>query len=155
MSDSRPDWDTYFLGIAEAVSRRADCSRRQVGALVVVRNRIVSSGYNGAPSGAVGCLSGGCPRAFSDVDHGSSYDTGPGTCIAIHAEANALLYAGRQETEGATLYVTSDVCLGCMRLVRAAAIERLVTPYVALDGLVERPLGPVAETWIAGPQNRT
>jgi dCMP deaminase len=59
----RPGWDEYFLGIARAVSARADCTRRQVGAVIVKDRRIVSTGYNGAPAGEPGCLSAGaCPR---------------------------------------------------------------------------------------------
>jgi dCMP deaminase len=113
----RPGWDDYFLNIAQAVSARADCTRRQVGAVIVRERRIVSTGYNGAPSGHLGCLSdGACPRgqhfALGPFDNnfckcgnpwpcpewavpGSSYDTGPGACVALHAEQNALLYASR------------------------------------------------------------
>jgi dCMP deaminase len=60
---------------------------------------------------------------------GSSYDTGPGSCISIHAEANALLWA-RGETKGATLYTTEEPCEGCRRLIGAARIWRVVTPRI-------------------------
>lgn len=95
---TRPDWDDYFLGIAEAVARRADCRRRHVGAVLVANNRIVATGYNGAPSGGPSCLAGQCPRGLLDsaaVAPGSSYDTGAGSCVALHAEQNCLLYADR------------------------------------------------------------
>lgn len=61
---TRPDWDSYFLGIARAVAARADCTRRQVGAVVVdTGNRVLSVGYNGAPPGVPGCASAwACPR---------------------------------------------------------------------------------------------
>lgn len=126
---NRPDWDHYFMAIADAVAARADCSRRQVGVVIVKNNRIVSTGYNGAPSGDAGCLEGACPRAFSDVDPGSSYDSGPGTCIAVHAEANALLYADRDKCEGATLYGTCAPCDGCWRLIRGGGIKRVIWHY--------------------------
>lgn len=59
----RPTWDEYFLGIAVAVATRADCTRRQVGAVITRGNRIVSTGYNGSPAGLPGCLTAGaCPR---------------------------------------------------------------------------------------------
>jgi len=122
----RPGWDQYFLGIAEAVSARADCSRRKVGAVVVRENRIVATGYNGTSPGAPGCLAGACPRATSDVEPGSSYDTGPGRCIAVHAELNAILYAGIDGCKGSTLYVTSKPCEGCMKLISAAQISTLI-----------------------------
>lgn len=128
---ARPDWDAYFLGIAEAVARRADCSRRQIGAVIVKDNRIVSTGYNGAPAGMPGCLTdGACPRAkiVERTNQDVSYDEGPGACIAIHAEANALLYASRDKCVGATLYVTSDLgpCPGCVKLIAGAGIVRVV-----------------------------
>lgn len=124
----RPDWDDYFLKITRAVARRADCSRRQVGAVIVKDRRIVATGYNGAPSGNKGCLEGGCPRAQSDAAPYSSYDTGPGSCIAIHAEANAIIYADRSRCEGATIYVTCEPCEGCSRLIAGAGIVRVVFP---------------------------
>lgn len=125
---SRPGWTEYFLGIAVAVSKRADCSRRRVGAVLVLDNRIVATGYNGAPSGSPGCLEGACPRAHSEEPLGSSYDTGPGACISIHAEANALLYADRSRSEGATMYVTHEPCAGCLKHLQAAGVAGVVYP---------------------------
>ena len=136
---TRPDWDTYFLNIAQAVARRADCSRRQVGAIIVRRNRIVATGYNGAAAGQPGCgTEGACPRArlsYEQMPAGSSYDTGPGSCIAVHAEANALLYADRDKCEGATIYCTEDPCGGCQRLIAGAGIDRIVIPISAEPAL--------------------
>lgn len=125
----RPDWDTYFLGIAREVARRAECTRRRVGSVLVRPDkRIASTGYNGAPNGRPNCLEGACPRAVSDVSPGSGYDSGPGTCIAIHSEANALIYARWEDCQGATLYVTTDVCDGCKKLIQGAGLARVVTP---------------------------
>lgn len=126
----RPDWDSYFLNIAEAVALRADCTRRRVGAVIVNEDfRIVSTGYNGAPSGEPGCLTeNACPRGRSNVAPGSSYDTGEGACIAVHAEQNALLYAGRDFCIGATLYITDEPCDGCWRFIRASGVSRVVWP---------------------------
>lgn len=129
----RPGWDTYFLGIAEAVAARADCSRRKVGAVVVRDRRIVATGYNGAPPGEPGCLEGACPRARSEVEPGSSYDTGPGACISLHAEMNAIVYAGRDGCVGSTLYITAEPCAGCMKLVRASGLASVVWPEGHLD----------------------
>lgn len=124
---ARPDWDTYFLGIATAVAARADCTRRKVGAVIITPDkRIVSTGYNGAPTGGPSCLKGECPRASSGVPGLSSYDTGPGACIALHAEANALLYADRADRIGSTLYITCEPCDGCMRLIKGSGISRIV-----------------------------
>lgn len=127
----RPDFDRYFLGIADAVAVRADCARRRVGAVVVKDRRIRATGYNGSPAGDPGCVS--CPRRLSSVAPGSSYDTGAGVCVAVHAEANALLYCDREDLVGATLYITTDPCDGCLKLIRATGIARVVWPEGELD----------------------
>lgn len=130
LPDDRPGWDEYFLGIAYAVAARGDCTRRQVGCVVVdPDHRLIASGYNGSPPGGLSCLAGQCPRARSDVPPGSSYDTGPGACIAIHAEANALLWA-RASVKGCTLYVTDRPCDGCLKLIWAAGIAKYITPAI-------------------------
>lgn len=128
----RPEWDTYYLGIAQAVAARADCTRRQVGAVVVDQfNRILSAGYNGAPPGKPGCLEGACPRgrldyhkvpAFTDYSDPES----PGYCVAIHAEVNALIHAGY--SPGATIYITDQPCEGCKKVIQSAGITRVVWP---------------------------
>lgn len=119
---TRPDWDSYFLGIADAVSARSDCERSKVGAVVVKDRRIRSTGFNGAPAGKPGCAT--CPRRTSGVVPGSDYSN----CVAIHAEGNALLYCDREDLIGATLYITRAPCYGCQKLIAAAGITRVVTP---------------------------
>lgn len=120
----RPDWDDYFLNIAKAVAARADCSRRATGAVIVKNRRIVSTGYNGTPPGGLSCLKGDCPRAtMKNILHGSADYS---NCISIHAEANAIAYANRADTEGATIYLTSDPCDMCSKLIKAAGIVRVV-----------------------------
>lgn len=125
----RPSWDDYFLDIAGVVATRADCSRRKVGAVLVDQHhRILATGYNGAPSGAPGCLEGACPRSHSQsptyLDGNQDYSN----CISVHAEANALLYADGWHTRGATLYSTDMPCLSCQKLIEGAGIARVVWP---------------------------
>jgi len=123
----RPDWDEYYLGIALAVSARGECVRSKVGAVIVSpTNSIVSTGYNGAPAGTKGtCLEGGCPRAYNvDIKPGSGYASSG--CVVIHAEANAIIRAGRDTCVGSTLYVTREPCEMCHPLIRAAGIERVM-----------------------------
>ena len=126
----RPTWDEWGLAIAKAVATRADCSRRKVGAVLVTwQHRVAATGYNGAPSDQPGCLTAGaCPRAQSGVEAGSSYDTGAGTCIALHAEQNALLRASWADMDGATLYITDEPCDGCRRMIRGTPISTIVWP---------------------------
>jgi dCMP deaminase len=128
VSADRPDWTIYWLGVARAVAARADCSRRQVGAVVVSPdNRLRGAGYNGVPPGAPGCLSdGACPRASSGVRTLTDYDAGPGACIALHAELNAVVDAGRERCLGGTIYVTYEPCVGCMKVIAAAGLARVV-----------------------------
>ena len=123
---SRPDWDSYFLGVAKAVAERSDCERSKVGAVVVKDRRIRGTGYNGAPAGKPGCET--CPRRTSEVEPGSSYDAGPGRCVAVHAEANALLYCNREDLVDATLYITRAPCPGCKKLIDAAGVTRVIYP---------------------------
>ena len=130
---SRPGWDAYFLGVATAVAARADCTRRHIGAVLVgPDHRVVSTGYNGAPSGVPGCATAGaCPRGqrtSAEVEPGSSYDTGPGACIAVHAEANALLHGDATRYRDGTAYVTDEPCDGCYRLLWGGEIDRVVWP---------------------------
>ena len=123
---AKPSWDDYFLGIAQVVSQRSDCERSKVGAVVVNNNRIRSTGYNGSPAGLPGCET--CPRRLSTIEPGSEYDQGQYRCIAIHAEANALLYCNREDLVDATLYVTREPCYGCMKLIRATGIAAVLWP---------------------------
>ena len=129
----KPSWDQYFLGIADAASRRSSCERSKVGAAVVKHNRVRSLGYNDAPPGRPGCES--CPRRLSDVQPGSCYETGAGRCVAIHAEQNAVIFSDREDLRGATIYITREACSGCMKTIQAAGIQRIVTP----DGDQELP----------------
>lgn len=124
------DRDAFYLGLAAAVAAGADCTRRTVGCVLVLDNRVISTGFNGAPAGDPGCMSGACPRGkqtYAAVPAGADYGAGAGACIAIHAEANALLYAGR-DCRGATAYITCPPCLDCAKLLRGAGIERTVFP---------------------------
>lgn len=118
----RQTWDEYFLSLAAQTATRATCSRRKVGAVVVHDRRIVSTGYNGGPSGMPHCDEGGCPRAATDPPMGSGYDS----CIAIHAEANALLFCGPRERAGATIYCTDLPCFGCAKLIANSGVAEVV-----------------------------
>ena len=84
--------------------------------------RTLGTGYNGAPSGAVHCVDGGCPRAASQSSHGSSY----ANCVAVHAEANALLHSDRSAREGGTLVINGPPCWDCSKLIAGSGIKTVV-----------------------------
>jgi dCMP deaminase len=130
IASERQSWDDYFLDLARATSTRATCSRRKHGAVVVRDRRIVSTGYNGAPSGFPHCLDGACPRAESDAPQGHAYES----CIAIHAEANALLFSSPEERDGAALYSTGAPCFGCAKLIANSGISEVVAAGGRYDG---------------------
>ena len=130
MTERRQSWDEYFLDLAQAASTRATCSRRKHGAVIVQKRRIVSTGYNGAPAGVPHCTDGACPRADSTAPQGHDYDA----CIAIHAEANALLFSGPDEREGATLYCTGAPCFGCAKLVANSGVDEVVASGGRYEG---------------------
>lgn len=127
---TRPSWNDYFLEIAEVVSLRADCQRRQVGCVLVDEDhRIIGTGYNGTEPGGASCLKGECPRGllgYDVVEEFTNYDSGPGKCVSTHAEINALIWA-RTSCKGATAYVTDQPCPTCAKALAAAGVRQVVT----------------------------
>jgi dCMP deaminase len=120
----RPDWDTYFMDIAQVVARRSNCRRRQVAALIVRDERIVSTGYNGTPRGVRNCFEGGCARCAGDAPSGADL----GDCICSHAEENAIVQAAYHgiSVKGGTVYSTLSPCLLCAKMIINAGIRRVV-----------------------------
>lgn len=121
---SRPSWDDYYMHIAWVVSSRSNCLRRAVGALVVVRRSVISTGYNGTPFGVKNCDEGGCPRCASDLPRQSGYDW----CLCVHAEQNAIALAARQgtATESGSLYVNLRPCFSCLKEMVQAGVREVV-----------------------------
>ncbi len=140
--DPRPSWDEYYMAIVDIVSTRADCSRAQHGCVIVdAQHRLVSAGYNGATPGHPGCLTANaCPRGqlseeeLGHLDGGYDDPAHPGYCMSVHAEANAILDAGRTKTIGSTIYHSGKSCHGCLKLIRAAGLARAV--YRDYDGKI-------------------
>ena len=107
----RPNWDTYFMRLAYLIASRTNCMKRAVGCVIVQNNRIISAGYNGTPFGIKNCNEGGCGRCNSMCPSGTDLDN----CYCINAEENAVIEAGRQKSDGATIYVTTYPCLMCAK----------------------------------------
>jgi dCMP deaminase len=122
--DKRPDWDHYFMEIAEVVARRSNCRRRQVAAIIVKDGRIISTGYNGTPRGIKNCHEGGCPRCASDAPSGSNL----GECLCSHGEENAIVQAAYHgiAVKDSTLYTTFSPCLLCSKMIINAGIKEVV-----------------------------
>lgn len=120
----RPSWDEYFMCIAHEVAKRATCLRRSVGAVVVLDKRILSTGYNGAPSGLPHCAETGCLRDMLNVPSGERHEL----CRGLHAEMNALLQGARHGIgmQGATLYSTHVPCSLCSKMIINTGIVRVV-----------------------------
>jgi dCMP deaminase len=128
--DGRASWDEYFLQLARTTATRATCARRKHGAVIVKDRRIVSTGYNGGPSGYPHCEDGACPRAGSDAPQGHAYER----CIAIHAEANALLFSSPEQRDGAGLYCTGAPCFGCAKLLANSGVAEVVADGGRYEG---------------------
>lgn len=121
----RKSWDEYFMEIAEIVKTRSTCLRRQVGAVIVKDNRIITTGYNGAPSGLRHCTDiGGCERERLHIPSGQRHEL----CRALHAEQNAIIQAATlgQSIEGASIYITHQPCVICAKMIVNAGIERII-----------------------------
>ena len=120
----RPSWNEYFMDIVELVKTRSTCLRRQVGAVIVKDKRILATGYNGAPVGIKHCEETGCLRQKYNIPSGQRHEL----CRAIHAEQNAIVQAASSGTsvQGATIYVNTQPCSLCAKMIINAGIKKIV-----------------------------
>ncbi|MCQ2430105.1 MAG: deaminase [Clostridia bacterium] len=127
--------ENYYLDIAQTVAERSTCLRRKFGAIIVKNDAIISTGYNGAPRGRKNCSDMGfCMRSHLNIPRGERYEL----CRSVHAEANAIINAPRDQMLGATLYMAcldaptgalsagTSSCAMCKRLVLNSGIEKVV-----------------------------
>ena len=131
---TRPDWDEYFLNIAQEVGKRSTCLRRRYGAIIVKDNIIVSTGYNGAPRGEKNCIDTGiCERERLHIPKGERYEL----CVAVHAEQNAIINGDPLKMKDAAIYIvgvnvadnsfaSGEPCLLCRRMIKNAQIEKVI-----------------------------
>lgn len=124
MGVGRPSWDMYFMEVARLVATRSTCLRRQVGAVLVRDERIIATGYNGAPQGLPHCAEVGCLREQQGVPSGQRYEL----CRGVHAEQNAIINAALYgvSTKGAILYCTDQPCLLCARMIINAGVTKVL-----------------------------
>lgn len=132
----RPGKDEYYLNIAKVVATRSTCLRRRYGAVIVNNDQIVGTGYNGSPRGEQNCCDiGVCHREELNIPKGERYEL----CVAIHAEDNAVMQAGRERTNGATIYIAGIEADGKLanpapcKMCRRKLINAGITRVVGLD----------------------
>ncbi|MDZ7612573.1 MAG: dCMP deaminase family protein [Flavobacteriaceae bacterium] len=117
-------YDLAYMGMAKEWSKLSYCKRRQVGAIIVKENMIISDGYNGTPSG---------------FENHCEDEEGYTKWHVLHAEANAILKVAKstQSCKDATLYITLSPCRECSKLIHQAGITRVVfqTAYSDTSGL--------------------
>ena len=130
----RPSQVKYYLDIAAAVAARSTCIRRQYGAVIVKNDTIVSTGYNGTARGLVNCCDlNECYREAHNIPHGQQYEK----CKAVHAEANAIINASREEMCGAILFLAGfengeriknpTPCEMCSRMITNSGIRKVIS----------------------------
>ncbi len=130
----RRDKINYYLDLAETVLERSTCLRRKWGAVIVKNDEVIASGYNGAPRGRKNCIDiGTCIREEMNIPRGERYEI----CRSVHAEANAIISASRNELIGSNLYLVginqndnsyvenASNCSMCKRIVINAGIENI------------------------------
>lgn len=132
---NRRDKHNYYLDMADVARERGTCLRRNYGAVIVKNDVIVSTGYVGAPRGRANCIDlGTCIRQKMGIPRGERYEF----CRSVHAEANAIIHASREQMLGATLYLVgreaatgelipdANSCTMCKRMIINAGITRVV-----------------------------
>lgn len=133
-----------LMGMAKVAAQRSTCSRAQVGAVIAVDGRVLSTGYNGAPAGMPHCnheCNCGYPGkggAYFEGKHLSNCSSLAACSISVHAEANAIAYAARHgvRVDRAELFCTHLPCGTCAKLIINSGIARVVfeTDYRLKDG---------------------
>lgn len=113
--------DKVFLNIAEEIASASKCVSKKVGSVIVKDGRILSSGYNGTPSGYPNC-SDHWNGQWTENHHEWSKE------YEIHAEMNAIIWAARKgiSIEGATIYATLQPCSQCTKNIIASGITKIV-----------------------------
>ena len=120
----RPNWDDYFMKIAEDVATRSTCIRRNVGAIIVKDKRILSTGYNGAPTNIAHCTEETCLRTMNNVPSGERHEL----CRGLHAEQNAIIQAALHgvSIKDASIYITHHPCSICTKMLINSGIRKII-----------------------------
>jgi dCMP deaminase len=135
MMGGRPSWDEYFMTIATDVSTRSTCIRRKVGAVIVREKRIITTGYNGAPSKISHCTEETCLRSKYNIPSGERHEL----CRGLHAEQNAIIQAALHGVSiaEASIYVTTQPCSICTKMLINSGIKKFIYSGPYNDTLAE------------------
>lgn len=141
----RPSKIDYYLAMAEVASTRGTCLRRRFGSVIVKDDRIVSTGYVGAPSGRQNCCDVGyCFREANNIPSGTMYER----CRSSHSEMNAIINASKEEMKDATLYLVgvepdgkytkANCCAMCKKVIINSGISKVIArqsadEYIEID----------------------
>lgn len=120
----RLNWDNYFINMAFLASSRSTCIRRKVGAILVIDNHVLSSGYNGVPIHLPHCGDIGCLREKEKIPSGERHEL----CRGAHAEQNAITQAAVNgvSIKYSTLYCTHFPCSICSKMIINSKILKIV-----------------------------
>ncbi|HKZ49617.1 MAG TPA: cytidine/deoxycytidylate deaminase family protein [Candidatus Nanoarchaeia archaeon] len=137
MALNRPSWDEYFVNLAFTIAKRGTCNRLDVGAIITKNKRILTTGYSGSPAGLPHCTEVGCLMRKSIKEDGSITES----CLrTTHAEQNAIVQAALHgvNIEGSTIYVTTEPCLNCAKMIINSGIRKVVAAQQYHDALLPR-----------------
>lgn len=135
--------DSTFMSIAKIIAKESKCVSHQVGAIIVKNDRIISTGYNGTPSGAINCCDHSHNQGWTEVKYSPEFPHENYIALnqsfrnshsewskknEIHAELNAILFAAKNGTsiDGGTMYVTLSPCPDCAKAIAQSGLKRLV-----------------------------
>ncbi|ASQ91691.1 dCMP deaminase [Prosthecochloris sp. GSB1] len=122
--EKRLGWHEYFMSVAHLISRRATCTRGHIGAVIVRDHNILSTGYNGAPSGLPHCNETNCMIYRSVHPDGTVEEN----CVnTIHAEINAIAQAAKHgvSIKDADIYITASPCIHCLKVLINVGIKTI------------------------------
>ncbi|NTU58817.1 MAG: dCMP deaminase family protein [Chlorobiaceae bacterium] len=122
--EQRLGWHEYFMSVAHLISRRATCTRGHIGAVIVRDHNILSTGYNGAPSGLPHCNETNC-RIFRSTHPDGTVEE---NCVnTIHAEINAIAQAAKHgvSIKDADIYITASPCIHCLKVLINVGIRTI------------------------------
>ncbi|NHJ38560.1 MAG: cytidine deaminase [Asgard group archaeon] len=121
--------------MAELISTRSTCLRRQFGSVIVQNNHVISTGYNGAPKDMPHCIEIGCLRDDLEIPSGQKHEI----CRGVHSEQNAIIQCAihGESTKDGTLYVTGYPCKICAKMIINSMIKRVVISgsYSDMEGI--------------------